>query len=245
VAQTSNFDVIVIGGGPIGLSTAYHLSKRKVRVLVLEQFTFLNQLGSSAGVSRQFRIPYPEEYMVKLVMQSLPFWEELQATTPIRLLHKAGTLWFGDPTVHSTEGNINDAKKAMDAQRIQYDVLNLTQLERQFHFRNLPSSYTGIFQPDGASIDLRATTETLHRWNTESPFVTLKDQAPVNGIAPTNSEFSLRTPLGTFVGKKLVLTPGPYANSVFHLLNFHVAATYWNMTSAYYKITDPKITYPT
>ena len=245
MAQTSNFDVIVIGGGPIGLSTAYHLSKRKVRVLVLEQFTFLNQLGSSAGVSRQFRIPYPEEYMVKLVMQSLPFWEELQATTPIRLLHKAGTLWFGDPTVHSTEGNINDAKKAMDAQRIQYDVLNLTQLERQFHFRNLPSSYTGIFQPDGASIDLRATTETLHRWNTESPFVTLKDQAPVNGIAPTNSEFSLRTPLGTFVGKKLVLTPGPYANSVFHLLNFHVAATYWNMTSAYYKITDPKITYPT
>ena len=64
-----NYDVIVIGGGPIGLSTAYHLSKRNTRTLVLEQFTFFNQLGSSAGVSRQFRMPYPEEYMVKLVKQ--------------------------------------------------------------------------------------------------------------------------------------------------------------------------------
>jgi glycine/D-amino acid oxidase-like deaminating enzyme len=53
----SHYDVIVIGGGPMGLSTAYHLSKRQMRTLVLERFTFFNQLGSSAGVSRQFRIP--------------------------------------------------------------------------------------------------------------------------------------------------------------------------------------------
>ena len=32
-----NCDVIVIGGGPMGLSTAYHLSKRKIKTLVLEQ----------------------------------------------------------------------------------------------------------------------------------------------------------------------------------------------------------------
>ncbi|MGA7312441.1 MAG: FAD-dependent oxidoreductase [Silvibacterium sp.] len=66
MTTSKDFDVIVIGGGPIGLSSAYHLSKRRVRTLILEQFTFVNQLGSSAGVSRQFRIPYPEEYMVKL-----------------------------------------------------------------------------------------------------------------------------------------------------------------------------------
>jgi sarcosine oxidase/sarcosine oxidase/L-pipecolate oxidase len=58
-----HYDVIVIRGGPIGLSTAFYLSRRDVRTLVIEQFTFANQLGSSAGVSRQFRIPYPERYM--------------------------------------------------------------------------------------------------------------------------------------------------------------------------------------
>jgi glycine/D-amino acid oxidase-like deaminating enzyme len=42
-----------------------------------------------------------------------------------------------------------------------------------------------------------------------------------------------------------VLTPGPYANSVFNLLGFHIEATYWNMASAYYKKTKENIQYPT
>ena len=69
-AANRHFDVIVIGGGPMGQSTAYHLSRRHTKTLLLEQFNFFNQLGSSAGVSRQWRLPYPEEYMVKLVKQS-------------------------------------------------------------------------------------------------------------------------------------------------------------------------------
>ena len=86
--MSKNFDVIVIGGGSIGLSTAYHLSKRGAKSLVLERFKFLNQTGSSAGVSRQFRIPYPEAYMVKLVLQSEPYWAELQSHTSKKLLER-------------------------------------------------------------------------------------------------------------------------------------------------------------
>ena len=127
----THYDVIVIGGGPIGLSTAYHLSKRNTRTLVLEQFTFFNQLGSSAGVSRQFRIPYPEEYMVKLVKQSIPFWDELQSLTPTPLRDKVGTLWFGDPAVHSTEGNIGEAEKSLTAAGVTYQQLSGVQVEKQ------------------------------------------------------------------------------------------------------------------
>jgi glycine/D-amino acid oxidase-like deaminating enzyme len=241
----AHYDVIVIGGGPIGLSTAYHLSKRNTRTLVLEQFTFFNQLGSSAGVSRQFRIPYPEEYMVKLVKQSVPFWDELQSLTPTQLRDKVGTLWFGDPAVHSTEGNIGQAEKALKAENVPYTTLTAAEIERKYHFRNLPSTYTGLFQPDGASIDLKATIQTLYNWNLASPVVELKDQAPVTRIAQRQNKFEVTTPLGTFTSEKLVLAPGPYANSIFHLLDFYIAATYWNMASAFYKKTMPDIQYPT
>ena len=114
----------------MGLSTAYHLSKRNTRTLVLEQFTFFNQLGSSAGVSRQFRMPYPEEYMVKLVKQSIPFWDELQSLTPVPLMDKVGTLWFGDPKVRSTEGNIEQAEKALKAENVPYTVLSAAEIEQ-------------------------------------------------------------------------------------------------------------------
>ena len=243
--DADNFDVIVVGGGSLGLSAAYHLGKRKARTLVLEQFTYLNQLGSSAGVSRQFRIPYPDEYMVKLVKQSLPFWDELQETTPVSLMSKVGTLWFGDPAVQSTEGNIGQAEKALQAQDVPYTSVKRDELESQYHFKDLPANYVGLFQPDGASIDLRATQRALLEWNERSPFVTVLDEAPVIKIEHRQGRFEVTTPQGVFIAPKLVLTPGPYADDVFKLLDFSIAAQYWNMASAYYRKTDPSIAYPT
>lgn len=240
-----HFDVIVIGGGAMGLATAYHLSKRKTRTLVLEQFSFFNQLGSSAGVSRQFRLPYPEEYMVKMVKAAVPFWEELQSITPAQLMDTVGTLWFGDPSVHSTEGNIREAEQALKSQNVPYTVLSATEIEKQYFFRNLPGTYTGLFQPDGASINLRATLQTLYDWNVASPLVTVKDQAPVIGITPKGRGFEVTTPQGTFDADKLVIVPGPYIDSVIRFLSFKIKATYWNMASAYYKVTKTGIQYPT
>ncbi|MFM2343690.1 MAG: hypothetical protein RLZZ210_298 [Pseudomonadota bacterium] len=240
-----HYDVIVIGGGPMGLSTAYHLSKRNTKTLVLEQFTLLNQLGSSAGVSRQFRIPYPEEYMVKLVKQSIPFWDELQSLTPVPLMDKVGTLWFGDPSVHSTEGNIAQAEKALQAQNVPYTSLTSKEIEQQYHFKNLPKSYTGLFQADGASINLVATMQTLYNWNVESPFVTIIEEAPVTKIEQKHKKFTITTPQGVFTSDKIVIVPGPYINGVINLLDFTIEATYWNMASAFYKKKKADIQYPT
>lgn len=245
IGRADLYDAIVIGGGPLGQATAYSLGRRGARTLLLEQFHFGNQLGSSAGVSRQFRLPYPQQYMVKLVKQSVPFWDELQALTPVPLMDRVGTLWFGDPAVHSTEGNIAEAEKALTAEGVSYETLDAKGLECEYHFRNLPSTYTGLFQKDGASINLKAAIGTLLHWNRAAPRVTLHDEAPATGIQWREGAFHVRTPLGVFTGRKLVLTPGPFANQIFRLLGFRVAATYWNMSSAFYKKTNPDVQYPT
>lgn len=240
-----HYDVIVIGGGAMGLATAYHLGKRKAKTLVLEQFTFLNQLGSSAGISRQFRIPYPEEYMVQMALDSEPFWKELQSHTSATLREKVGTLWFGDPTVQSTEGNIAEAEKALQALKVPYTSLTSKEIEEQYHFKNLPESYTGIFQAAGSSINFKATIETLLEQNQKNPAVTLEEQSPVIKIKDLDKGFEVTTPNGVYSSKKIVIVPGPYVNGVINLLDFTIDATYWNMSSAYFKKTDPCIQYPT
>ncbi len=243
--KTENYDVIVIGGGAIGLATAYHLGKRKAKTLVLEQFTFVNQLGSSAGVSRQFRIPYPDQYMVQMALDAEPYWDELQKQTDVQLLDKVGTLWFGDPNVHSTEGNIAEAEEALKALKVPYTTLTAKEIEDQYHFKNLPETYTGLFQPDGASINFKATIETLLELCKKEDTVTLEENSPVLKINQIGDLFEVETPNGIYISKKLAIIPGPYINSVINLLNFKIQATYWNMSSAYFKKTDESIQYPT
>ncbi len=241
----NNYDVIVIGGGAMGQATAYHLAKHKTKTLVLEQFTFVNQLGSSAGVSRQFRIPYPDEYMVQMVLDSEPFWEELQRYSAKTLLDRVGTLWFGDPNVHSTEGNIAEAEQALKALGVPYILLTAKEIEAKYHFKNLPDTYTGLFQADGASIDFRATIQALLAMNQKSSYVTLLEESPVTNITQQGKIFALTTPQGVFYTEKLVIVPGPYVNGVISQLNFDVAATYWNMSSAYFRKQSPDVNYPT
>lgn len=239
------YDVIIIGGGAMGLATAYHMAKNKTKTLVLERFRFLNEKGSSAGVSRQFRIPYPEPYMVQMVLDAEPWWKELQGHTDKPLMDVVGTLWFGDPTVHSTEGNIGAAEASLTAKGVPYTKLDSQQIEEQYNFRNLPSTYVGLFQPDGASIDLKATLETLLQASEDSPYITLMEDSRVTRIKQDGKTFEVTTEHGTYCSEKLVLTPGPYIDEVARLLHFGTEVIYWNMSSCYFKKTDPNVKYPT
>ena len=58
-------DVVVVGGGPVGLSTAHECAKEGKKVAVLEKFVLYNASGSSADFMRMFRTMYTEDYMVR------------------------------------------------------------------------------------------------------------------------------------------------------------------------------------
>ena len=108
------FDLIVIGAGAIGLSTAYHAGKQGLRTLVLEKYGVLNDDGSSAGASRQFRLQYAQKHMAELSLASQEYWADLQGYSQKPLIQQNGSLWFGDPTLNSQEGGISAAQDVME-----------------------------------------------------------------------------------------------------------------------------------
>lgn len=93
---TEVFDVVVVGGGPVGLAAAYEVGKTGASVIVLEQNNFFNQAGSSNDLARMFRTMYTEDFMADLAKDAMKLWDKLEKDSGSSLRWMSGLLNFGD-----------------------------------------------------------------------------------------------------------------------------------------------------
>lgn len=91
------FERIVVGGGAMGLATAWQLATRGVRVLVLEQFTRGHRRGASHGATRNLNNAYAEEHYLDLFDEAFDLWRALERDSAERLLTLCGLVTHGDP----------------------------------------------------------------------------------------------------------------------------------------------------
>ncbi|KAK9811904.1 hypothetical protein WJX72_012196 [[Myrmecia] bisecta] len=84
------FDVVVVGGGPVGLATALECAKAHVSVLVVERFSLFNYSGSSGDLVRMFRLMYTEKHLADLALVSKSLWHKLEQEGGEPLILKTG-----------------------------------------------------------------------------------------------------------------------------------------------------------
>lgn len=227
------YDVIVVGGGPMGLSAAYQCAvKEGKKVMVIEQYKFGNTYGSSPGFSRQFRICYSERYLCQLAIESSRQWDNLmQELNDSSLLERTGVLWFGDATVESSEGNINKAAENLKELGVaDYELLEgkeAIQSDERFSFVsdaiNDIDNPKALYVGDGGTINVPAVIEGLQKMLKCSGKAELVENAPVKCI-----DYSLDEEVKVWIDqqpaaqcirtKKVILTPGSYVNDVLSAL---------------------------
>ncbi|MBT1545308.1 FAD-dependent oxidoreductase [Curtobacterium aurantiacum] len=91
--------VVVIGAGVVGAATAFALTARGERVLLLEQHARGHHLGSSHGATRIFRQGYADAEYVALTTRALELWEALEAAACEELIVRTGAVDHGRPEV--------------------------------------------------------------------------------------------------------------------------------------------------
>lgn len=231
------FDIVIVGAGPIGLSTAYQLSKAGISVAVIEQFHFKNQNSSSSGATRQFRLQYSEDYMSILAMESVPFWDELESYSNAELRTNVGSLWFGDMDAASSEGQIKQAIETMTKLNIPYDLLSKDEIEKNFNFENLKESYKGFYQKDGGTINVSSTLETLYKLCLDSQKVTFFFNEKVQSVL-SNKSVTIQTTNRIIYSSKVFIASGPFSKNL--LKDFEVNLDYeiWDMVSMYFKMNN-------
>ena len=155
-------DVIVIGGGTIGLSAAYHASCRKdsqgnkYSVTLVDQYDVDNDQNSSKGYERMYRVLYAPGQRARLVESAYAMWHEMESYTGNQILAEHPMLFFGFPNSATFEGSLQAIADTMNMLGIPYDRLNspgeINNAFPMFNPSGMPSNYVGLRQNMGATI---------------------------------------------------------------------------------------------
>eukprot|EP00873_Tetraselmis_striata_P010688 jgi/Tetstr1/430952/TSEL_020707.t2 len=199
--RDNEYDVIVCGLGAMGAATAYHLAKRGIKVLGLEQFRIAHDRGSSHGLSRIIRKAYFEHpSYVPLLEESYRLWQVLEAEVGAELLTVTGALDL-----------VRCSTAAAELHGLPYEVLTGAEVNARFPGYCLPEHFSAFYQPDSgilAAEDCVSAHAAVARQHGARLLegVRLADWRvlPSGGVAVTCADGS------TFEARKLVLCSGPW-----------------------------------
>ena len=146
-------ECLVLGGGAMGLATAWQLASAGREVLVLEQFELDHKLGSSHGSTRIFRVSYRDPLYTNLALSSIKLWRELEAETDSVLLEQIGQI------DHGNDEALIDVKEALTRHNLDFQVL--TPSQAQLRWPGMEFDNQVIFSPDGGRANAAATQINL------------------------------------------------------------------------------------
>lgn len=109
---TQSADAVIIGGGIIGVATAFWLSRAGMKTILVEMRDGLSTLTTTASIE-SFRAQFTEPAMATLAMESIQVWENFAQVTGLKGyeidLHHGGYLFLT-----TDEATVADVRATVD-----------------------------------------------------------------------------------------------------------------------------------
>jgi glycine/D-amino acid oxidase-like deaminating enzyme len=205
-------DVLVIGGGVMGLFTAYHAAARCARVVVLDAGRIGDPATASFGRTRSFRNDYLDPVYTRLAHEAFRLWGEFEAETAASVLVRCGCMNIAKRSVtpdlartyaemsHATLVRLGLATESLDADavhaRFPYLDADLARLDLE----------AGV-------VDVGAVTRALTRALAGRGVRTLEG-VETWAVEAGGAGFRVTTDAGELLARSLVVTAGHGTNDV-------------------------------
>ncbi len=200
------YDVIVIGAGACGLSTAWSLARRGRSVLVLDRFTPGHNRGSSHGTERIVRLGHVDPIYVGLALDALDGWREIEHHSGAALIIQTGAIDLSDEK--SGEAELVEMATACAEFGIEMRWLAPHQVANRF-----PGVHThtpALFHSEGGTVRAAEALRVLRGIGQRSGAV-FRDAARVVSIEPTGDGVHIATLDGRFQASTVVVAAGAWA----------------------------------
>lgn len=101
--MSQSMEVAVVGGGVMGLATAWELTRRGLTPIVFERFARGHHEGASHGATRNFNNAYDEDHYLDLLVRARAGWDDLGQVDGEPLLRLHGLVTHGDVDIDEIE----------------------------------------------------------------------------------------------------------------------------------------------
>ncbi len=192
-------DVIVIGGGLLGLSAARALAGRGRMVTVLEQAEVGHPAGGSHGSCRIFRLGYGDPWYVSMARQAREFWYAAEAQAGAQFLY---------PAPHLTFGELRDAvQAAMRAAGTPGELLTAAEVAARFPV--LATGGAALAEPGTCII----AADQVLRWLAASS-ADLRTGVRVRALRDDGRRVTVSTDRGEYTAPVVIVTAGPWTSGL-------------------------------
>ena len=217
----NRYDVIVIGVGSMGAAACYHLAKRGVRVLGLEQFGIPHTLGAHHGQSRMIRQAYYEHAdYVPLLKRAYTLWDELERDSGETVLHITGGLYMGPPDC----GILVGSKRACEQHNLPHELLDRKQLADYHPQFAVPDEFVAFYE-DCAGVLLTDPIMSTHVGLAREHGATLHDQEPVTDWHEDDHGVSVTTTKNAYHADHVLFAGGAWTDRLVKGLGVALTVT--------------------
>lgn len=208
--DTVSADVIVIGGGIHGCSSAFHLAKRGAKVVLLEaDYCGRHASGVNAGGVRTLNRPLPE---IPLALASRELWHDLTNL----IGEDPGFAPSGQLKVAESEKDIEILKARVNLLRAHgwhHEILIDRSAVRELVPSITPNVIGGIWvEKDGHALPYRAVT--AFRRAAERLGVLVHENTVAETIEQSGSWWRITTPKGRFEAGHVVNAAGAWSGQI-------------------------------
>lgn len=150
--------VLVVGGGIVGLSTAWALARAEHKVEVFDQGGLPNQAGASHDQHRLIRYFYPDRTgYCRMVDDAFAAWERLWAALGRRHYAETGAVAISARVDDWTDR----ARRTMDLAGLPYERFEGSEVARRWPFLLTPASYAIRTKRGGVLFAERIMTDLI------------------------------------------------------------------------------------
>jgi sarcosine oxidase len=209
-------DLVVIGGGAMGLFTAYHASERFERVTVLERGWIGDPATASYGRTRSFRNDYLDATYARLAHEAFRLWGEFEEQNATNVLVRCGCLNIAK---RSITPNLADTYAQLSYEtltRLGLRTASFAEAALRARYPYLTADL-GYLDLDAGVVDLPAVTRTLSGVLDERKVAVL-ERVETTAIERDGANIRVTTDAGEHVTRALVVTAGHGTNDVLSLL---------------------------